>query len=275
MIIDRNTLWRQGHILPEEAAKALNLLHLESPDRTLVVIVSHDCDLANEQENYLEVIIGREIEKLEGNFTHAKNVRKLHIQFELSGEIISLELPADKTKLLKQVLTNYHPRRDSRIVGKNHDILQRWLAVRYRRAAFPDEFNKWFKDMGLDNHLSKILRPHGSFIPAIFFDLDSGADIQRDDPNDPYVLEIIVLHTTDDDHEKAFAAAIQAKRQIEKIFKEKLRAKDSNIWQYIELKDCSVMSDESLTYRQSTFLKQWRLEHISLREEPIQPIMEL
>lgn len=274
MINDRNTIWRQGHILPEEASKALNLLHLESPNETLVVIVSHDCDLANVQETYLEVIIGRRIEKPEGNFTHTKNVRKLHIEVKSPEKSVTIELLADKSKLIKEALTNYHPRKDLRIAAKNHDILQRWLAVRYRRSAFPDEFNKRFKSLGLDNQLNKILRPHGSYIPAIFFDIDSGDDIERDNPNDPYVLEIIVLHTTDDNYEEAIAAATQVKHQIEIIFNEKLKTINGIEWQYIELKDCLVISDEALSYRQSTFLKQWRLEHISLKDDPIQPTME-
>ena len=33
------------------------------------------------------------------------------------------------------------------------------------------------------------------------------------------------------------------------------------------------MSDEALTYAQSVLLKQWRLEHLSLREEPQDPMM--
>lgn len=156
---------------------------------------------------------------------------------------------------------------------KNHNILQRWLAARYRRSAFPDEFNKRLKDMDLDNQLSKILRPHGSFIPAIFFDVDEGEDIERTGPDDIYVLEIIILHTTDEDYEQAQKVAQQAKQKIEIIFKDKLQNKNTE-WQHIELKSCTVMSDEALTYRQSTMLKQWRLEHLSLREDPVQPMVE-
>jgi len=34
------------------------------------------------------------------------------------------------------------------------------------------------------------------------------------------------------------------------------------------------MSDEALSYAQAMLLKQWRLEHLSLREEPQDPMMQ-
>ena len=42
----RETHWRQGSVLPDDASKALELSHPESPERTFVVVISHDCDLA-------------------------------------------------------------------------------------------------------------------------------------------------------------------------------------------------------------------------------------
>jgi len=273
MANERNTLWRQGHVLSEEAANALNLKHHEFPEKTLVIIVSHDCDLANGQEIYFEAVIGIKIEKADGNFTHAKNARKLHLDFKLDDKTIIIELIADKTKLLKRALAEYRPEARFQLESRNKDILQRWLAVRYRRAAFSDLFNTKLKETGLDNQLSKILRPFGSYIAAIFFDVDFGEEIDKENSDDPYVLSIIILYTTDN-YEEAYAGAMQAKQKIERVFKEKLINKDSNQWEHIELKDCEVMSDEALTYRQSTFFKQWRLEHISLREDPAQPMIE-
>jgi hypothetical protein len=42
----------------------------------------------------------------------------------------------------------------------------------------------------------------------------------------------------------------------------------------IEMLECMIMSDEALTYAQSLLLKQWRLEPLSLREEPQDPMMQ-
>ncbi len=58
--------WRQGHILPEEAVSALRL---GSDADTLVMVVSHDCDLANTNldiEPFVEVITGTRLPAQDG-----------------------------------------------------------------------------------------------------------------------------------------------------------------------------------------------------------------
>lgn len=69
------------------------------------------------------------------------------------------------------------------------------------------------------------------------------------------------------------SVALKIKEQSETAFKQ-LFFDGSNSWREIELLDCMAMSDEALTYAQSTLLKQWRLEHLSLREYPEDPMME-
>jgi hypothetical protein len=79
----RDTPWRQGHVLTAEAAQALGLSHPESPDSTCVVVISHDCDLANDVlqiEPDVEVIVGRSVPKGDGNYFWAKAPRTLHIE---------------------------------------------------------------------------------------------------------------------------------------------------------------------------------------------------
>ena len=67
----RDTPWRQGHVLTAEAIQALGLSHPETPDSTCVVVISHDCDLANDAlqiEPDVEVIVGRHLPKGDGNY---------------------------------------------------------------------------------------------------------------------------------------------------------------------------------------------------------------
>ena len=42
----RNTPWRQGSLLTVETAKAVNVLHPEDPDGSVVIVATHNCDLA-------------------------------------------------------------------------------------------------------------------------------------------------------------------------------------------------------------------------------------
>lgn len=41
----RNTLWRQGHLLTDEAITALGLGHPKYPSDTVVIVATHNCDL--------------------------------------------------------------------------------------------------------------------------------------------------------------------------------------------------------------------------------------
>ena len=71
----RDTPWRQGHVLTAEATQALGLSHPETPDSTCVVVISHDCDLANHDlqvEPHVEIIIGRHLPEGNGNYFWAK-----------------------------------------------------------------------------------------------------------------------------------------------------------------------------------------------------------
>lgn len=45
----RNSPWRQGHLLDSDVATNLGFLHPDEPDRTLVFVISQDCDIAQDQ----------------------------------------------------------------------------------------------------------------------------------------------------------------------------------------------------------------------------------
>jgi hypothetical protein len=267
----RETPWRQGHIVSQEAGKKLGL-----DEGGVVVIISHDCDLAAlpNKEPEVELIVGRQVEKPDGNYTHAKTPRALHLEFRTSEGPVFVELAArNKIRVLKTALADEIPNPEFELDPGNRSILQRWLAARYRRSAFPDEFEKRLNESGASGRLSKILKPAGQHIRAIFFDVDQGEEVQRNGPDDTYTLSIVLLHTSQPNGDESEAVALKAKEEIESGF-EDLFFKKKNRWTEIELQDCTVISDEALSYGQSLVLKEWRLEHLSLRDDPEQPMME-
>lgn len=272
---NRDTPWRQGHVLTVEAAAAFGLLHASGPGQTIVIVATHDCDLAQspESEPLVEVIVGRCIDKLDGNFTHAKTARKLHV--ELSGASPSkAEFEATgKTQISKAELAAFGPQAGLRLSLENVAIFQYWLASRYRRSAFPDEFERRLKEeTKLAKKIAKVLEPHGDMIAGIFFDVDHGAENVRVGEDDPYVLDIYVMHPAEPEFLAAEAAANSAATEIEKAFRDKLFA-PTKTWKHIELRFCEVISESVLTYQQFKMLKRWRLEHISLGSEPQLPVL--
>lgn len=83
---------RQGQILSHKSAVIAGLLTLDEQDK-LVVVISHDCDIARLQEiePYVEVIIGKKVNQAAGDLTHGKNPRKIHIAYQLGDELSFVE----------------------------------------------------------------------------------------------------------------------------------------------------------------------------------------
>ena len=273
---NRDTPWRQGHLLDKDAIEALGLHHAVAPDKTLVIIASHDCDLAQapEGEPAVEVVVGRLVTDKDGNCTHAKNARKLHVEFA-GAAFIGAEFEATaKVSIDKRALNDFVPRPEAHLSPENHAIFQMWLASRYRRSAFPDEFERRLtsKNFKLHETIAKAVKPHGELIAGVFFDVDEGDEVTRDGPDDTYTLDIIILHLADPDFDAAEKAAETAAKAIEQAFRDKL-LDPTKTWQHIELRSCEPVSESVLTYQQFKQLKRWRLEHISLAAAPQQPVL--
>ncbi len=267
----RSTPWRQGKFLANATAAELGLTD-GGPD-ALVIVVTHDCDLTQlpESEPTIEIVIGRQIEKesFNGNFSNAKNARKLHLPIEGANKpylelIAARKQSIDKTSLLNQLPAPIE------LSEQSKTTLGRWLAKRYRRSAFPDAFETRLSSNKLDRKISDAVKNCGESIAEIYFDLRN----PKAAPHENYMLDIVILYSTVNDADTARIDAEAARIKIETAFRARLYDKEQKTWKDIELGYVDVVADESLTYRHSQLLKAWRLEHISLGAEPQQPIAE-
>jgi hypothetical protein len=272
----RDTPWRQGHVLPEDATVALVAASPEHLEGKIAVVVSHDCDLAQSPdiESDVEIIMGRRVTRLDGNYSHAKNARRLHLSFSAAGERLDVELLAnDKLWIKKNALAPFTPHQSVQPSADERAILQRWLAARYRRPAFPDEFDRRLDATGLRERLGKILKTHGVSISAVFFDVDSGVDVARSGANDVYTLGIYLLYSTDVDPGAANDAANSAATAIRSAFLERCVSSSGGPWQYLELVECEAIADRAMTVHQAEHLRRWSADHISLRGGPEHAIL--
>jgi hypothetical protein len=270
----RETPWRQGHLLTAEAASTLGLLHPAVPERTLAIVATHDCDLAQSPaaEPSVEVVVGRSLDKADGNFTHAKVPRRLHLTFEGDVPCLAEFEVTNKVNVEKAKLGEFTPCAESYLSAESTSTFQLWLASRYRRSAFPDEFERRLKDQKLAEKIAKALKPHGDLIAGVFFDVDEGQDATREGPQDLYTLDIYILYPVESDADAAETAAQKAADVIKSAFTERL-FKPTRTWQDIELRACEVVAESVLTYQQFKQLKRWRLDHLSLAGEPQQPVL--
>jgi hypothetical protein len=277
----RQFSWHQGDLLTGEAAVVLGYCAQGDADAaTFVVVISHDCDLTAkiEKEPLAELIVGRRIDKLGGD-SYGKTARRLHIEYQNQDGPVFLELMATaKQPIEKQKLFEFSPRKDIGLDGRGIGILQRWLAARYHRAAFPEAFEDRLRAAvipGKRTFLKKIeliLSDGGEHIRGLLFDLDEGKDIERKAPDDVYQLGINVLYDSAKDESTAAAVAKAAAHALEELFNTAFYSEQAS-WQNIFLQYCDPMSDNAITVAQREMLKQWRLEHMSLQDDPSQPMI--
>jgi len=223
---DRQFSWRQGDVISNEAALALDLLPQESNDQHFAVVVSHDCDLTAslDKEADAEVIVAKRIDRLGGD-SFGKTARRLHIECQSENGPIALELMApSKRPIPKSSLFVTQPRQDIRIDGRGIGILQRWLASRYHRAAFPEAFEGRLRAAILPGkqtflkRIESVLAAGGEHIRALLFDLDEGKSTERDRPDDLYQLGISVLYDSLRDEPTAAGVATKTAEDLETLF---------------------------------------------------------
>lgn len=274
----RQIVWSQGQILPPEAALAVQMIEADKVATHFPIVISHDCDLAAaiEKEPHVEILIGRSIAKL-GAASNAKIARRLELLLQNQSGPQAVELLApEKLTVPKARLWGYAPRRDLWLASQDRLILQRWLAARYRRAAFPEAFETRLRTKidrrPLVEHIEAILDEGGEFIRCLLFELDDGDILERQEPEDVYQLGITVLYVSEPDEPRAYAAASAAAEALEQIFARAFE-QQSGMVEHIDLRYCDPISDAALTVQQRERLTEWRLEYLSLATDPPHPMV--
>jgi hypothetical protein len=264
----RETNWRQGHVLPHAAAQHFALFNAAGPEATCVVVISHDCDLANDSlavEPEVEVIVGRVVANENGNYTWGKAPRTLHYDVMRNNAAVYVELVnTSKRAIPKSDLAAFEPDPVFSIDGKALAVLRSWLGARYNRAAFPDAFVNRMQSTEADKKLAKALKDQGQLISFVYFDLDGGQNVERKD-GDPYELNIVMVFVPGDDPEAAADEADKVAESVEKAVRARL--KDPKV---IVLKACFPISEDDLPVSRARILTQWRLEYMTLKADEVQ-----
>lgn len=272
----RDTPWRQGLVLAHQAAMNLGLVAPDATDQSVVIMVTHDCDIASDasREPEVEVILARRISAL-GADTNAKTARRLHIAFDTNQGLVAVELQAtNKTAAPKQAVLSTQPRADWRLAPEGLVTLQKWLAARYYRPAFADEFERRLKDKPakLDRKIANALEVPSEHVLAVLFNVDGGTENHRNGADDVYQLHVTLLYDSTKDEPAAYKATQKAADAIEEAFEKAFCV--AGVWKNIQLMSCLPVSDSVMTLAQSRLLKQWRLDHVSLEADPPQPMLE-
>lgn len=264
----RETPWRQGHVLCANAREAIDLQHPDK-DATCVVVISHDCDLANDDLNTepnVEVIIGRLVSAANGNYSWGKAPRTLHLPMQRDGAIVTIELDATRKCLVdKSALAAYVGDGTFVLDGDGLAVLRSWLSARYNRPAFPDTFVRRMQRTKVDQKLAKKLEPHGTLISVVYFDLDGGRVLERPD-GEPYELSIVLVYPPGSDPEASAEAAEDLADDVEQSCSARLVDGKE-----IVIKRCISISEDDLLVSRARVMTRWRLEHMTLKANDNQP----
>jgi hypothetical protein len=144
------------------------------------------------------------------------------------------------------------------------------VAARYRRHAFPDAFENRFNKV--KERFLNALKGSSNHIRAVLFDLDEEQIIDPANLDDPYVLDIYLLYTSEPNSQESLKIANATRALLLDAFKKTYAPR--GVWQSIELRLCDVISDQAFTYAQYLMFKEWRTEDMSLLSDPPGPMTE-
>lgn len=264
---ERETDWRQGSVLPQAAVAHFGLENDRDAAATCVVVISHDCDLANDDlsaEPRVEAIVGRTVAAIDGNFAWAKAPRTLHVTAKRADQALTIELLATrKVTLPKEQLAAFEPEASIRL--DSTEVLQSWLSSRYRRAAFADRFVNRMGKTKATEKLAKIVEKYGATLSFVYFTVDAGEIVERD-AGDPYELSIVLVYPPGKDPDASGDIADEAATEVDKALRECF----DNDKQLI-LEKCFALSEDDLPVSKARGLQQWRLEHMTFRAKDPQP----
>lgn len=192
--------WRQGSVITLADLMAIGTKLPEGCAGGLVI--THDCDLANgiEVEPLVECLPFTRLEAPDGNCLNAKNPRVLHMALQLEGAECDVQLCApQKFSVTKNDLAAFQPT-DSLLSDKDRQVLQGWLAARYRRHAFPDELVERMRPVTA--YLEKQLKRRAQGVLGVWVDYDPRLPLTDEEP---YELWLYIVYSTDspDNHSQA------------------------------------------------------------------------
>lgn len=265
MVWSRNTPWRHGSVLAQKDFLSVGLTN--SPDLILAIAISHDCDIANDRmdiEPGVEFIFARILEQNDGNNTHGKNPRTLHLDYTQNGQTVWIEMIASKRVILeKNKLVEIQPDETYKPTY-SQQILQSWLAARYRRHALPNSLVDRLSDVFA--YIKKQGKKNSSGILSFRLSYEPKDELP---PEEQYELWLSIVYITEKVEYEAMSEEIANSLKVEfpKLLE---KTKDSGT---VDLRKCEAISEMEFTLRDMRETDEFHLEHLSYRSEPSGPVL--
>jgi hypothetical protein len=131
--------WFQGAIVPRSEHRALGL-SLQANQR--VVVTPYTCAIVRASDcDPIDLLVFTECDFNPGK-ANGKSLRELHVQITEDGQQHAYSAtPGDRHTVRADQLTTLLPDETALLPADEISVLAYWLASRFSRNAFPDEFN--------------------------------------------------------------------------------------------------------------------------------------
>ena len=248
--------WRQGAVVyAKQVREADPELGLDFQDTDLAILISHDCDIVHSDaanEPAVEWLHVRQITKRDGRFLYGKNPRRLHFEhegrcYEATGHwrfttprAILVEFSAGSIPALSKKLTGQ---------------LAAWIAKRYDRAAFPDEFNKRVGNKRVE--IANVIDKTHEFLRSILISVQPATDELTADQ--AYTVSLFgVMAQQDYDAPDKREPCQTVISEIENL----LSSCDG-----INVEDCMLRSDKDISLADLDYLVEWDFDYLTVADE--------
>lgn len=193
--------WLQGCFVDPKDIPLLSDLFPFIPEGDFYLLVaSQSCDVSasSEIEDTIEFSIAKTIPTINGNYSHNKHPRRLHIKAHQKGTPITeayFELIAsEKFQLSKNdiaAIREISPYQNLALDTSTIEQYANWLAARYNRPALPTAFEKRLNEQWQKRKREKKSAQLNEHILGIYVDISSFEELETE----PYDLSLLLLIT--------------------------------------------------------------------------------
>jgi|WetSurSiteA1Bulk_404760.scaffolds.fasta_scaffold00219_13 hypothetical protein len=203
--------WRQGCLIQPNNAQQIIESSIDyynkgaSPD-TWLVILTQDCDLVRntDVEPFVELLALQTLSNKPSNPMKGQSARTLHLTFKIDNQIYWFECCIhDRFRIKKNALCGAGC--NTKLVFQENELrlLRQWLARRYTRAAFPDNFEKYLAST--KDPVKKLFKSAAAkLISTVYIAIDN----EEAGMDEDYVIHVILTVLAEDFEEDEKRASI-------------------------------------------------------------------
>jgi hypothetical protein len=253
--------WQQGILFaPNTDERLTKSAHYSIPAEALLLVVSQTCDLVQgdmEREPFFEVLCLYPLDReLRGDCADGKNSRELEFTCQLQGHAAQhwLAYPFKRHLVDRRMLLDHEPQS---FLENTHTLtmILNWLARRYTRTAFPEDFVEQINQPKRRKAISKKFSQLNPYISNVYIRLDPFQEISGDEV---YEVELILLMDAEKfNNPTLFDNCTVIKNQLEYQL---------NQCEKIEVTDINIESTSGITFDDLKGFRDWDYSYLSFRD---------